>query len=86
MGGGGSHRFNSHVCTTSHIIITWSTGSQGSAVLGFMAKENKNINGLTGAESNPYNTSDPNGRRLNVTENAHDVDPGVFESADLFLR
>lgn len=51
-------------------------------VLGFMKQENKNINGLTGNESNPYNVSNPQSPRVNVTEDAHDVDPDPGHSVE----
>ncbi|KAL2610041.1 hypothetical protein R1flu_028614 [Riccia fluitans] len=44
-------------------------------MLGWLKKLNPEIDGLTGTESNPTNTTDPNARRVFVSDNAEFVDP-----------
>ncbi|ONK63602.1 uncharacterized protein A4U43_C07F16950 [Asparagus officinalis] len=44
-------------------------------MLGFMKRLNPEINGVTGSESNPTSTSDPNSTRVYFKDGAHYVDP-----------
>ncbi|XP_020230449.1 non-specific phospholipase C2 [Cajanus cajan] len=44
-------------------------------MLGWMKSLNPNINGVTGSESNPLNTSDPNSKRFFFNNQAQYVDP-----------
>ncbi|KAG6553204.1 hypothetical protein Mapa_005264 [Marchantia paleacea] len=44
-------------------------------MLGWLKRLNPEIDGLTGAESNPVNASDPNSSKVFVTDNAEFVDP-----------
>ncbi|KAL3678449.1 hypothetical protein R1sor_021405 [Riccia sorocarpa] len=44
-------------------------------MVGWLKRLNPEIDGLTGNESNPTNTSDPNSRRVFVSDNAEFVDP-----------
>ena len=44
-------------------------------MLGWMKQFNPDIDGVTGLESNPLNTSDPNSARINFSDGSVYVDP-----------
>jgi phospholipase C len=65
-----------------HVVVVMLENRSFDHVIGFLKSEDANINGLTGKESNPYNAADPNSPRVNVTENAIDVDPDAGHSVE----
>lgn len=44
-------------------------------MIGWMKRDNPEINGVTGSESNPLSTTDPNSQRFFFKDQSHYVDP-----------
>jgi len=51
-------------------------------MIGFLKGDNPEIEGLTGLESNPYDSSDPNSERVYVNDKAPYVDPDFGHSVE----
>jgi len=65
-------------CFTSpikHVIILMMENRSFDHLLGWLHTDHPDIDGLTGSESNPFNTSDPNGRVVKINKNGYDVGP-----------
>ncbi|PSR90135.1 Non-specific phospholipase [Actinidia chinensis var. chinensis] len=70
---------NHHVLSSSSpiktVVVLVMENRSFDHMLGWMKKLNPNINGVTGSESNPISTTDPNSTRIYFQNQAHFVDP-----------
>ncbi|CAN4123195.1 unnamed protein product [Withania somnifera] len=74
-----NHHYNWVAATSSSpiktVVVLVMENRSFDHMLGWMKKLNPEINGVTGSESNPISTSDPNSRRVFFGDRSHYVDP-----------
>lgn len=58
-----------------HVVVLMMENRSFDHLLGFLHKDNPNIDGLTGSESNPYSTTDPRSAVQPVNEYGFDTGP-----------
>jgi len=70
---------STHAALPKHVVVLMMENRSFDHILGWLRTNNTNIDGLTGKESNPYSTKDPNSKRVVVNTNGYDIskfDPG----------
>lgn len=73
-----SNNHHCHLCSGSPIktvVVLVMENRSFDHMLGWMKKLNPEINGVTGSESNPISTTDPNSPRIFFSNHSHFVDP-----------
>ena len=70
-----------------HYVVLMMENRAYDHMLGWFQMSGEHLNGLTGAESNPWDPSDPSGKRIAVNQNAKDVrlPPLTLQSTPLLI-
>jgi len=61
--------------TVKHVVVLMMENRSFDHMLGYLHKENPEIDGIRGNESNPYNPADPNSPVIVISDEAEYVDP-----------